>query len=100
MKNEQTKGRHGIGPMVRTIGIAAIGMAVTATPALAADADKFTPPHVPGNIQVDPPDELFLVGHAIGTQNYVCLPSGFHFAWGSWRSLKICAGISNTPLGT
>jgi uncharacterized protein DUF3455 len=38
-------------------------------------------PAVPDNL--NPPDgsEVFLVGHAIGTQNYVCLPSGAGFAW-------------------
>jgi len=42
----------------------------------AAKADDFTPPPVPANIQVPEGSKLFFVGHAIGTQNYVCLPSG------------------------
>jgi len=33
-------------------------------------------PSVPTAIQVPAGNELFSVGHAIGTQNYVCLPSG------------------------
>jgi hypothetical protein len=38
-----------------------------------------TPPSLPSNIKVLPPNRPFLVGHAIGTQNYVCLPSGNEF---------------------
>ena len=42
-------------------------------PTRAADE---VPPPVPANIQVPAGNKLFLVGHATGTQNYVCLPSG------------------------
>ena len=41
-----------------------------------AYADNLTPPSVPTNIQVPAGNKLFLVGHAVGTQNYVCVPSG------------------------
>jgi hypothetical protein len=41
-----------------------------------AHADDITPPPVPDNIQVPAGNEAFLVGHAVGTQNYVCRPSG------------------------
>jgi hypothetical protein len=36
---------------------------------------------VPDNIQVPAGNTAFLEGHAIGTQNYICLPSGAGFAW-------------------
>jgi Protein of unknown function (DUF3455) len=42
-------------------------------PTRAADGP---PPAVPAAIQVPAGNKLFLVGHAVGTQNYVCLPSG------------------------
>jgi hypothetical protein len=42
------------------------------TPA-AADV---TPPPVPTAVQVEAGNKLFFVGHAVGTQNYVCLPAG------------------------
>ena len=35
----------------------------------------------PTNIQVPAGNEAFLEGHAVGTQNYVCQPSGSGFAW-------------------
>jgi len=41
-----------------------------------AYADSLTPPSVPDNIKVPAGNKLFLVGHAVGTQNYVCVPSG------------------------
>jgi hypothetical protein len=41
-----------------------------------ASAAPASPPPVPAAVQVPAGNKLFLVGHAIGTQNYVCLPSG------------------------
>ncbi|MFL5312359.1 MAG: DUF3455 domain-containing protein [Myxococcales bacterium] len=41
-----------------------------------AYADEVTVPPVPANIAVPAGSEVFFVGHGVGTQNYVCLPSG------------------------
>lgn len=41
----------------------------------AATADMIMPPTVPDMLSVDEENKPFLVGHAIGTQNYICLPS-------------------------
>ena len=46
-----------------------------------AHADHVTPPRVPSAIQVPAGAKAFLEGHAVGTQNYVCLPSTSGFAW-------------------
>ena len=46
-----------------------------------AHAQRETPPPVPDSIQVPAGQRLFLAGHAIGTQNYICLASGVGFAW-------------------
>ena len=53
-----------------------------------AQAVQITVPDVPDNIVVDAAtNKVFLVGHADGTQNYVCLPAGVdaqgnpRFAW-------------------
>jgi hypothetical protein len=40
-----------------------------------ARADDLTPPPVPANIQAPAGNKVFLVGHAVGTQNYICLPA-------------------------
>ena len=39
-----------------------------------ARAAIVTPPPVPTNIEVPTGNTVFLVGHGVGTQNYVCLP--------------------------
>ena len=44
-------------------------------------AAQVTPPPVPGAIQVQAGEKAFFEGHATGTQNYICLPSGSGFAW-------------------
>jgi hypothetical protein len=46
-----------------------------------AFADTVTPPGVPDNLKVETGNKAFLVGHAFGTQNYICLPSGTGFAF-------------------
>jgi hypothetical protein len=58
--------------MKTTIAIFAIAL-VVALPH-GALAQTVTPPPVPDDIRVDPPNVPFLVGHAFGTQNYVCQP--------------------------
>jgi len=61
-------------------GAAALAVAFLSVPR-SAHADQITPPAVPVKLQVAAGSKAFLVGHATGTQNYVCLPSGTGFAW-------------------
>jgi hypothetical protein len=50
-----------------------------------AHADKLTAPTLPPDtIQVPPGNELFLVGHALGSQNYICLPLKAPAAGSDW----------------
>jgi hypothetical protein len=44
-------------------------------------AQRETPPPAPDPIHVPIGHRLFLAGHAFGSQNYICLPSGASFAW-------------------
>lgn len=60
--------------------LVAIG-ALTVSLPKPAHADDVTPPPMPADIQVDAGNVAFLEGHAVGTQNYICLPSGSGFAW-------------------
>jgi hypothetical protein len=57
---------------------AALGMAFTVSLAQAAHAApiEIVVPPVPPNLEVDAGFKPFLVGHAFGTQNYVCSKSG------------------------
>jgi hypothetical protein len=60
----------------------AVALATAASAATAQEdqeSSTIRPPRVPANIQVPAGNKVFLVGHAVGTQNYVCLPSGTGF---------------------
>jgi hypothetical protein len=46
-----------------------------------AKAAEIQVPPVPDDIQVDPAFTPFLIGHAIGTQGYVCVAVGTAFSW-------------------
>ena len=41
----------------------------------AAHAQTVTPPPVPADLELPESGEPFLIGHGVGTQNYVCQPS-------------------------
>jgi hypothetical protein len=56
--------------------IAALALAFATMLPHAAYARQVTPPPVPSNIQVPAGNDAFLMGHAVGTQNYVCLLTG------------------------
>jgi hypothetical protein len=58
-----------------------LAVALTVAPARADHADRVTPPRVPANLQAPARNKVFLEGHASGTQDYVCLPSGTSFLW-------------------
>jgi hypothetical protein len=53
----------------------AAALAVAFAVSLPAHAGKVTPPRVPDELKVEDGTHAFLVGHALGTQNYVCAPS-------------------------
>src|SRR5215475_3438881 len=64
--------------------VAALGLMMT-TGVRTAHADEIAPPAVPGNLNVEDGNKVFLVGHGVGTQDYVCTPSatsvsGFAFS--------------------
>ena len=66
-------------------GIVLVGVATTAfalSPPQAVRADGITPPPLPpGLAPVPAGNKLFLGTHAVGTQNYVCKPSGAGVAY-------------------
>lgn len=61
--------------------IAALGLAFTVALPPTAHADTIAPPIVPDTLKVLAPNEVFLIGHATGSQNYVCVPSGTGVDW-------------------
>jgi len=60
---------------------AALAVAFTAVPPASALAEKVTPPPVPAEIAVPAGNRAYLEGHAVGTQNYICLQAGVGFSW-------------------
>jgi hypothetical protein len=57
------------------IAACAAALGVMPTVGVRAHTEPVTPPPVPANIQVPPGNNVFLVGHGVATQNYVCGPS-------------------------
>jgi hypothetical protein len=47
----------------------------------AAMATNIKPPKVPDTLAVPAGSKAFLIGHAVGTQNYICLPDGAGAKW-------------------
>jgi hypothetical protein len=71
-------------PITQTIRrLRAVAVTVALLPLIAAATilPPPVPPQVPPNLEVPAGHEAFLEGHAIGTQNYICLPSAAGVAW-------------------
>jgi hypothetical protein len=47
----------------------------------AAMATNIEPPKVPDTVAAPAGSKAFLIGHAVGTQNYICLPDGAGAKW-------------------
>ena len=76
MKN-RTTGQHHITGRIRLIAcMSVLGTAFMIALPQAAHAQQLTPPSVPGKLQPLEGNEVFLIGHAFGTQDYVCAASG------------------------
>jgi hypothetical protein len=60
---------------------AVLGVALNVSAPAPVHADHVKLPPVPSNIQAPAGAKAFLKAHAVGTQNYICLPSGSGFAW-------------------
>ena len=75
MKNWNRLSNQATRRIIPTACATALAMAFTVSLSQPAFAGQVTPPTVPTDIQVQAPNKAFLVGHAVGTQNYVCRPS-------------------------
>jgi hypothetical protein len=73
--NIRTTGHH-ITRRIRLIAcIGALGTAFVVALPQVGHAQNVTPPPVPGTLQVAEGNEAFLIGHAFGSQDYVCAAS-------------------------
>jgi hypothetical protein len=77
------RSRGGLRLMASALVAAVAGLSIAASVASAQQVDHHSAimvvPSVPADIQVPDGSTLFRVGHAVGTQNYVCLPSATDF---------------------
>jgi hypothetical protein len=78
MKNCNTPENQTTRRILPTACAATLALAFTVGQPQPAHAKHVTPPEVPANL-VPTGATAFFVGHATGTQNYVCLPSGAGF---------------------
>jgi hypothetical protein len=62
-------------------GATTLGVMIALTMPALSYADRVDPPAVPMAIQVPTGHTARLAGHAVGTQNYVCLPASAGFVW-------------------
>jgi hypothetical protein len=60
----------------RRVGVVASTMTVALALPVVMHAQTINPSAVPSEIEVLPPNHAFLIGHAVGTQNYECQPAG------------------------
>ena len=74
--NVRSTGHH-ITRRIKLIAcISALGTAFVVALPQVGHAQNVTPPPVPDRLQVTDGSEAFLIGHAFGTQDYVCAASG------------------------
>jgi hypothetical protein len=67
---------HHIARRIRlAAGIGALGTSFVVALPQVGHAQTLTPPSVPGTLQVPEGNEAFLIGHAFGSQDYVCAAS-------------------------
>ena len=63
-------------------------------------SSALTPPSVPADIQVPPGNQAAFVGHAVGTQNYVCLPADDAFKFVLFTPQATLVGDDDLQLTT
>ena len=73
MKNRNTNTQPNSRSFLRIAQVTALGMALAVALPLTAHAQIVTPP-VPTDLEVPATNEAFLLGHGVGTQNYICQP--------------------------
>jgi len=74
MKNRNTNTQSMSRRFLRIGQVTAFGLAFAVALPLTAHAQIVTPP-VPTGLEVPATEEAFLLGHGVGTQNYICQPA-------------------------
>ena len=92
---ERNASEHQLQGRMSNVLAAALGMALTMSLAPVAGAGPMTPPQVPSNIVAPAGNKAFLLGHAIGTQNYICVPSATSASGVAWKLFTPQATLFN-----
>jgi hypothetical protein len=66
---------------VRRLVVAALALGCAFGTVTQAEAQRVTSPATPAEITPPEGNSAFLVGHALGTQGYICLPKGEGASW-------------------
>ncbi|MEA3005972.1 MAG: hypothetical protein QOI94_1241, partial [Acidobacteriaceae bacterium] len=69
---------------VRNLFVAILVLGWTLGRITHVEAQKITPPTTPGALTPPAGNSAFLLGHAVGTQGYVCLPTSAGASTASW----------------
>src|SRR5215467_13408905 len=69
---------------LRRLSVSALALGCAFIMVPGAGAQNLTPPATPTGITPPAGNSLFLVGHALGTQGYVCLPTAVGASTASW----------------
>jgi hypothetical protein len=77
MKNCKTPGNQTTPRGLLIACATALAVAFTASLPRLSQADRITPPSVPTDLQVPAGNKVFLVAHAVGTQQYLCRFTGW-----------------------
>jgi hypothetical protein len=67
--------------VLATAGAIVIGLNLSVSAAQSAIPQRIEVPTVPAALEVPSGNEVYLQGHAVGTQNYICLPATPGFKW-------------------
>jgi len=81
LKNSNVLDNHTARRTVLATCAAALAAACALSVPAPARANQITPPPMPSKLQVQAGNKPFLEGHGVGTQNYVCRPSGSGVAY-------------------
>jgi Protein of unknown function (DUF3455) len=69
---------------IRSLFVAMLVLGCASSRVTHAGAQKITPPTTPGALTPPAGNAAFLLGHAVGTQGYVCLPTSAGASTTSW----------------
>ncbi len=91
MKNFNASTNRTTRHVLASASITALAAAFAASLSQPVRADEVTPPTVPASIEVPAGNTPFLVGHAVGTQNYACMPLNNGVAWTLYTPQATCS---------